>query len=112
MYLAEGEPKGAQIFVRWVDAEGPATQVTRVAAGELRAGASIDWTPDSKSIVFDGNQSPDADMQYEASKLYVADVATGAIRELVAKAGNWGRPSVSPDGRLVAFTGHPPTGRS
>ena len=30
MYLGEGEPKGAQIFVQWVDADGPATQVTQV----------------------------------------------------------------------------------
>jgi dipeptidyl aminopeptidase/acylaminoacyl peptidase len=200
MYVAEGEPKGSQLFVRWVDAEGPATPVTHVTetprnakwspdgrsiafsmfapetekwtismpgepkgakwtpaprvvstihyrqdgvgyledgfthlfvvpadggtarevttgkwsvgAGELRGGASIDWTPDSKSIVFDGNRSPDADMQYEASQLYMADVASGAIRDLVAKPGSWGRPSVSPDGRTVAFTGHPPTGHS
>src|SRR5206468_3943085 len=26
--------------------------------------------------------------------------------------GNWGRPTVSPDGRAVAFTGHPVTGRT
>jgi dipeptidyl aminopeptidase/acylaminoacyl peptidase len=200
MYLAEGEPKGSQIFVRWVDTDGPATQITRVAetprgpkwspdgktiafsmfapeserwtistpdepkgakwtpaprvvgtlhyrqdqvgyledgfthlyvvpseggtprqltsgkwsvgAGELRGASSIDWTPDSKSIVFEGNRSPDADLQYETSQLYVADVATGAIRDLVAKPGAWGRPSVSPDGRTVAFTGHASSGRS
>ncbi len=200
MYLADGEPKGPQLFVRWVDADGPATQITHVVetprnakwspdgksvafsmfvaesekwtismpsepkgakwtpaprvvgtlhyrqdqvgyledgfthlfvvpseggtpralttgkwsvgAGELRGGASIDWTPDGKSVVFDGNRSLDADVQYETSQLYVADVATGAIRELVAKPGSWGRPSVSPDGRTVAFTGHAPTGHS
>jgi dipeptidyl aminopeptidase/acylaminoacyl peptidase len=200
MYLAEGEPKGAQLFVRWVDADGPATQITHVAeaprnprwspdgksvafsmfvadqekwtismpsepkgakwtpaprvvgtihyrqdqvgyledgfthlfvvpaeggtprqlttgkwsvgAGELRGGASIDWTPDSKSIVVDGNRAADADMQYESSQLLVVDVASGATRDLVAKAGAWGRPVVSPDGRTVAFTGHPPTGHS
>jgi Tol biopolymer transport system component len=200
MYLAEGEPKGAQIFVRWIDANGPATPVTHVTesprsakwspdgrsiafsmfvpeqekwsismpaepkgakwtpaprvvsslhfrqdqvgflddgythlfvvpsdggtardltpgkwsvgAGELRAGASIDWTPDSKAIVFDSSKSPDADVLYEASQLYVVDLASGTVRDLVAKAGNWGRPVVSPDGRTVAFTGHPPTGRS
>src|SRR3954469_17136923 len=200
MYLAEGEPKGAQLFVRWVDAEGAATQITHVAeaprsarwspdgksiafsmfvpatekwtismpaepkgakwtpaprvvstilarqdqvgyledgythlfvvpseggtpkqlttgkwsvgAGELRGGAAIDWTPDSKSIVFDGNRSPDADMQYETSQIYVADVATGAIRDLVTTAGDWGKPVVSPDGRTVVFTGYAPTGHS
>src|SRR5712672_1991805 len=31
MYLADGEPKGSQIFVRYVDADGPATQVTHIA---------------------------------------------------------------------------------
>jgi Tol biopolymer transport system component len=39
-------------------------------------------------------------------------VATGTQRELVAKAGEWGRPVVSPDGRTIAFTGYAPTGRS
>src|SRR5579872_2042667 len=177
LYQAEGEPKGSQLFVRWVDAEGPATQITHVSeaprnakwspdgksiafsmfepdqerwsismpaepkgakwtpaprvvdtlhyrqdqvgfledgfthlfvvpseggtpralttgkwsvgAGELRGGASIDWTPDSKSIVFEGNRSPHADVEYEVSQLYVADVATGAIRDLVTKPGEW-----------------------
>ena len=28
LYLADGEPKGSQIFVRWVDVDGPATQIT------------------------------------------------------------------------------------
>ncbi|MBI3493349.1 MAG: S9 family peptidase [Acidobacteria bacterium] len=200
MYLAEGEPKGPQIFVRWVDLEGPATQVTHVTeaprnakwspdgksiafsmfvaeppkwsismpsepkgakwtpaprivdtlhfrqdqvgfiedgamrlhvvpaeggtprelttgrlnvgAGELRGGASIDWTPDSQSIVFNGNSAQDADAKYESSSLFVVDVASGAIRDLVTKAGDWGRPAVSPDGKVVAFTGYAPSGHT
>jgi len=47
-YLADGEPKGAQIFVRWVDGDAGATQVTRVA----EAPADIHWSPDGKSIGF------------------------------------------------------------
>src|SRR6266481_2929085 len=48
MYLAEGEPKGSQLFVRWVDADGPATQITHVV--EAPRGAK--WSPDGKSIAF------------------------------------------------------------
>ena len=48
LYLADGEPKGTQIFVRWIDADGPATQVTH--ATEKVADAH--WSPDGKSIAF------------------------------------------------------------
>ena len=67
----------------------------------------MDWTPDSKSIVFEADRSTNADLKYRNSQLLVADVATGAIRELVSKPGSWGRPAVSPDGNTVAFTGYP-----
>jgi dipeptidyl aminopeptidase/acylaminoacyl peptidase len=194
LYIGDGEPKGSQIFVRWVDVDGPPTQVTHVTetprnarwspdgksiafsmfvpeqdkwnismptepkgakwtpaprvvgslhyrqdqvgfledgythlfvvpsdggtpkaltsgkwnvgAGELRSGASIDWTADSKSIVFNANRSENAEMQYQISHLLLVDVASGALKDLVTKAGSWGRPAVSPDGKLVAFTGY------
>ena len=48
MYLAEGEPKGSQIFVRYVDAEGPATQITHITETPRNAR----WSPDGKSIAF------------------------------------------------------------
>jgi dipeptidyl aminopeptidase/acylaminoacyl peptidase len=199
-YLAEGEPKGAQLFVRWVDVDGPATQITHVTeaprslrwspdgksiafsmfvpqqdrwaismpaeakgakwtapprvvstlhyrqdrigfledgfthlfvvpaeggtaraittgkwnvgAGELRSPALVDWTPDSRSIVFNANRAADAELQYEVSHLLVADVASGAIHDLVATKGSWGSPAVSPDGKLVAYTGYPASGKT
>src|SRR6476660_2740631 len=48
MYLAEGEPKGMQLFVRWVDADGPPTQITHV----VEAPRNARWSPDGKSIAF------------------------------------------------------------
>ena len=76
-------------------------------AGELRGAVAMDWTPDSKTIVFEANRDPNADLEYERSELLVLDVASGSLRDLVTKAGSWGRPTVSPDGKLVAFTGYP-----
>ncbi|PYP18023.1 MAG: S9 family peptidase [Gemmatimonadetes bacterium] len=47
-YLADGEPKGTQVFVRWMDAEGATSQITRVT--ETPANAS--WSPDGRSLAF------------------------------------------------------------
>jgi dipeptidyl aminopeptidase/acylaminoacyl peptidase len=200
LYLAEGEPKGSQIFVRWIDVDGPATQITHVTetprgprwspdgraiafsmfvpekntlpismppepkgakwtpaprfveslhyrqdqvgfledgythlfvapadggtprqltsgkwnvgAGELRGTAAFDWTPDSKGIVFDALRDPGAELKYQTSRLSAVDVASGAVRDLVATPGSWGRPALSPDGKLVAFSGYAPSGHT
>lgn len=47
-FINDGEPSGAQLFVRYMDAEGATSQVTRVSepVGDIR------WTPDGKSIAF------------------------------------------------------------
>ena len=47
-FLAPGEPSGTQIFVRWMDAEGATTQITRVE----RPPNDIEWSPDGRSIAF------------------------------------------------------------
>ncbi len=48
VYMADGEPNGTQIFVRWMDAEGATSQITRVSdpVGDVK------WAPDGKSIGF------------------------------------------------------------
>jgi dipeptidyl aminopeptidase/acylaminoacyl peptidase len=194
LYIADGEPRGPQIFVRWIDTDGPATQVTHatekvadarwspdgkfiafsmfvpekntwsismptapqgakwmgsprvvetlhyrqdqvgfledghihlfvvsadggaprqithgkwnVGSGELRGAVPMDWSPDSKNIVFEADRSADSDLHYQTSQLLVADIVSDAIRDLVAVSGSWSRPAVSPDGKTVAFTGY------
>ena len=48
LYIADGEPRGSQIFVRWIDTDGPPTQVTRA----IEKVADARWSPDGKSIAF------------------------------------------------------------
>ena len=47
-YMAEGAPKGNQLYIRWMDAEGAVTQITRLEDSPT----SLTWSPDSKSIAF------------------------------------------------------------
>jgi dipeptidyl aminopeptidase/acylaminoacyl peptidase len=53
-YTAQGEPRGSQIFVRWMDDEGATSQITRLN----HSPSNIRWSPDSKYIAF--NRSVDA----------------------------------------------------
>ena len=198
-YLADGDPKGSQLFVRWVGSDGPASQITRVAespadiqwspdgrwigfsmfvpkapvwkidmpkspagakwvgeprmvqqlhfkqdqrgfsepgyrhmfvvttdggtprqltSGDWNVGARFDvldgsvgwsWTRDGRSIVVDGINDSTADLNYRNSNVYVVDVTNGSTRRLTAQDGVWSGPTVSPDGKLIAFSGYAAT---
>ena len=47
-FFAPGKQGGAQIFVRWMDAEGAISQVSRVTDSP----SNITWSPDGNSIAF------------------------------------------------------------
>ncbi|HEX6202846.1 MAG TPA: S9 family peptidase [Thermoanaerobaculia bacterium] len=200
LYLAEGEPRGQQVFVRWMDGAGASSQVTRVLetprdpewspdgrsiafvmlvpaeekweielpappeeaswTGEPRVvrslhyrqdrigftepgfthlfvvpadggtarqltrgdwnvgarfdglffGASFDWTPDGRTIVFDGLRDVAPVESYLRSHVYAVDVAGGEVRQLTRRPGYWVGPTVSPDGRRIAFVGYDASG--
>jgi dipeptidyl aminopeptidase/acylaminoacyl peptidase len=191
-FLAPGEPGGTQIFVKWMDVDGPATQITRLtespsdvtwlpdgksilfrmnvparsAAWQVesqvsslrpRSGAtwtaaprvvekldyrqdgtgftsdavshlflvpadggtarqitegeygvaSISLTPDGRSVLFSsGPRVEEGEYEWRQSDIYAADLTTGAVRQLTRRNGPDASPEVSPDGRLVAYTGY------
>jgi dipeptidyl aminopeptidase/acylaminoacyl peptidase len=185
-YTAQGDPKGMQIFVRYMDAEGATTQITRVekapsslawspdgaligfqmnvdsknawninmprppegakwvenpriverldyrsdgtgfdddvyrhifvvpATGgtprRLTDGnwnhTGVEWTPDSKQILFTSNRVEDAEYQWRESEIYAVNLETGVISQLTRRKGPDNNPKVSPDGKRVAYTGY------
>ena len=78
----------------------------QVTSGEWSAGAA-EWTPDGKWLVYGaGPRVPDADYEWRESDVYAVEVATGSIRQLTKKPGPDGNPSISPNGRFIAYTGY------
>ncbi len=186
VYTAQGEPKGSQIFVRYMDAEGATSQITRVEKAPTAIAWSpdgtrigfvmsveskvswpikmprapegarwvetpriverldyrqdgtgfdddvyrhifvvpatggtprqltdgnwhhngVEWTPDSKQILFGSLRVEDADYQWRESEIYSVNIDTGAITQLTKRKGQDGNPQVSPDGKRVAYTGN------
>ena len=47
-FTRQGEPKGSQIFVKYMDLDGPPTQITRLDEGP----SGIQWSPDGNYISF------------------------------------------------------------
>jgi dipeptidyl aminopeptidase/acylaminoacyl peptidase len=47
-FVKQGDPQGPQVFVRWMDAEGAVSQITRLTGSP----SGIQWSPDGEWIAF------------------------------------------------------------
>jgi len=183
-YVAQGQPAGAQIFVKWIDLPGE-TQLTRLDRGpsnlawapdgkhiaftmnvpgnpdvtirmparpqgakwidaprvvdrlnyrndgsgwrpdgflhvfvvsdqggtprQLTDGNYQDgapkWLPDSRTVVFSGVRKEDAEYLRGGSEIYSVSLDGGTIRPLTDRDGPDTSPTVSRDGKLIAYTG-------
>jgi dipeptidyl aminopeptidase/acylaminoacyl peptidase len=137
-YIGRGEQgasSGSQIFVRWMDGEGAATQISHLT----EAPSALQWSPDGKSIAFNMNvpvrdpglrinmpQPPKGAKWVEPPKIvtrlnyrsdrigftddyyrhiFVIPADGGTARAITTGDWNHSAPSYSADGKWIAFSG-------
>ncbi|HVF41706.1 MAG TPA: S9 family peptidase [Pyrinomonadaceae bacterium] len=94
-------PEGfAHVFVISSDGGNP----RQLTDGDYQHGAP-EWSADSQRVFFSAVRKPDAEYLRNDSEIYAVALQGGAIRQLTDRKGPDNNPSVSPDGRLVAYTG-------
>lgn len=90
-------------------AGGVARQITKGDFDHVDGGGGVTWMPDGQSLIAVGNRRPERDLQAREADLWLLPVSGGEPRQLTSTLGNESEPTVSPDGRWIAFTGYPET---
>lgn len=98
-YLKDGY---TQIYVMPANGGTP----RQITTGEYNHGGGLTWTGDSASIIFSANLRDDAFNQPQNSELYCVAVADGEITQLIDRVGPDTAPTVSPDGKKLAWLGY------
>ncbi len=64
-----------------------------------------EWMPDSNTIVFSATRKPDAEHVRFGSEIYSLNVKSNQIKPLTVRDGTDNEPTVSPDGKQIAYIG-------
>lgn len=84
---------------------GEPRQLTKGDFHHISGDSPLAWAPDGQSIVVSALIQPDADRLGRDADLFVFPTAGGEPRRLTQTKGIEAEPSISPDGKWVAYTG-------
>lgn len=104
------KPGYTQVFVVSADG-GAARQVTTgnyphgPATGEL-GGSYARWAPEGKSLIVSMNGTADYEYDPFHTELFEISLADGAVKQITHRKGPNESPEISPDGKLIVYTGY------
>jgi dipeptidyl aminopeptidase/acylaminoacyl peptidase len=107
-YRSDGtgyRPEGFMHIFVIPDTGGTARQLTD---GDYNHDAP-EWLPDSETLVFSAVRKADAEYLRGGQDIYSFNIRTGQFKSLTDRNGPDLEPTVSPDGRYVAYTGYDQT---
>ena len=91
-----------QIYI--VPAEGGTEK--RVTDGLYDYGGEFSFTPDGRELIFSAGRGKDWEREYRQTDVFALNVSTGALRQITTRSGPDSSPTMSPDGRWIAYLGY------
>lgn len=82
---------------------GTARQITH---GDYHHRSIPQWANDGKSLIFSANRNSDWEYDRRESNIYTVSISDGSYSILTDRKGPDGNPVISPNGKLIAYTGY------
>ena len=78
----------------------------QLTSGDFNHGGSIAWSADNRKVYFSGNRHADAELNLRNTEIYSVGLDGGEITALTDREGPDDNVAVSPNGRMLAWTGY------